>query len=137
MSFYFLYPKLGNQYVSTASYPVEASDWILENVDVENMKLYNDYNYGSYLLYRGIPVYIDSRCDLYTPEFNEGVDVFTEYLNISGLNTNYDTKFEERGITHVMVYSGSKLDLAIDNRTDDKYDLLYVDSNFKLYEIKK
>ena len=137
ISLYFLYPKLGDVYVSTASYPVEASDYILENLDVENMKLYNDYNYGSYLLYRGIPVYIDSRCDLYTPEFNEGVDIFTEYLDISALNTNYDSKFEKRGITHVMTYSGSKLSLAIDSRTDEKYDLIYVDSHFKLYEIKK
>ena len=48
-------------YVDTASYPVEASDWILSNLDVKNMKLYNEYNYGSYLLFRGIPVFIDSR----------------------------------------------------------------------------
>lgn len=34
------------------------------------MKIYNEYNYGSYLLFRGIPVFVDSRADLYTPQFN-------------------------------------------------------------------
>ena len=35
------------------------------------MKIYNEYNYGSYLLFRGIPVFIDSRCDLYTKEYTK------------------------------------------------------------------
>lgn len=37
------------------------------------MKLFNEYNYGSYLLYKGVPVFIDSRADLYAPEFNGNV----------------------------------------------------------------
>ena len=43
---------------------------MLQNLDVKNIKLFNEYNYGSYLLYKGIPVFIDSRADLYAPEFN-------------------------------------------------------------------
>ena len=37
---------------------------------MSSMRLFNEYNYGSYLLYEGIPVFIDSRADLYAPEFN-------------------------------------------------------------------
>ena len=91
-------PKRNNKFINTASYPVEAADWILENLDVENMRLYNEYNYGSYLLFRGIPVFIDSRADLYAPEFNgtkneegeyEGRDIFSYYMNISSIGTYY------------------------------------------------
>ena len=63
-------PTLREEFVDVSDYPVAAADWILENLDVENVKFYNEYNYGAYLLFRGIPVFIDSRCDLYTPEFN-------------------------------------------------------------------
>ena len=63
-------PKASDNFVNKNRYPVEASTWILENLDVKEIKLYNEYNYGSYLLYRGIPVFIDSRADLYAPEFN-------------------------------------------------------------------
>ena len=135
LSSYFIEPKLDDEFVSKSSYPVDACDYILENLDVKNMKIYNDYNYGSYLLYRGIPVYVDSRCDLYTPEFNEGVDIFTEYIDISGLNVDYTFKFEEHGITHVMVYANSKLSSAIEKRTDTKYKRIYSDAYFELYEI--
>lgn len=136
LSFYFYYPQAKNQYIDVISYPVEACDFILENLDVDNMKIYNDYNYGSYLLYRGIPVYIDSRCDLYTPEFNEGVDIFTEYINVSLLNSHYDSIFKSRGITHVMTYGGSKLSLVIKNSNDNRYNLIYDDAHFEIYEIK-
>ena len=70
VSFTFYKGKINNPYVSTSSYPVEACDYILENLDIENMRIFNEYNFGSYLLYRGIPVFIDSRADLYAPEFN-------------------------------------------------------------------
>src|SRR5699024_8643402 len=63
-------PKANDEFISSNVYPVEASKYIKENLDIENIRLYNEYNYGSYLLYEGIPVFIDSRADLYTPEFN-------------------------------------------------------------------
>ena len=68
------------------------------------MKLFNDYNYGSYLLFKGIPVFIDSRADLYSPEFNKGKDIFSDYLNISGLSNWYEDKFEEYGVTPWSAY---------------------------------
>ncbi|EKC57887.1 conserved hypothetical protein, membrane, partial [human gut metagenome] len=54
-------PKLNDKYVSTSTYPVEAAAWMKENLDLDNIKLFNEYNYGSYLLYQDIPVFIDSR----------------------------------------------------------------------------
>ena len=65
-----LYQKTNDKFIDQSSYPIKAADYILENLEIDKIKLYNEYNYGSYLLYRGIPVFIDSRADLYTPEFN-------------------------------------------------------------------
>ena len=31
---------------------------VLENIDLGTAKFYNEYNYGSYLLYKGVPVFI-------------------------------------------------------------------------------
>lgn len=131
--------NIRGDYVDTSSYPVEASDWILSNLDVENLKLYNEYNYGSYLLFRGIPVFIDSRCDLYTPEFNEnlendieGRDIFSDALNIPGVAVNYENKFEEYGVTHVMLYENSKLAMILED--DSNYNKLYEEGNFVIFE---
>ena len=129
--------KVDNSYVNSSSYPVEASDYILSeaekgNLDLDTMRLFNDYNYGSYLLFRGIPVFIDSRADLYSPEFNDGVKIFSDYLDISGISTWYETKFEEYKITHVMTYANSKLKMLLSR--DDNYKELYKDDHFVLYE---
>ena len=134
--------KIKSPIVSTSSYPVKACDYILENIDMENMRIFNEYNYGSYMLFRGIPVFIDSRADLYTPEFNgvkgedgkyKGQDIFSDYINISNISTYYETKFDKYDITHILIRKNSKLNMFL-SRDEEKYKELYSDDNFVLYE---
>lgn len=131
--------KLNEQYIYNSDYPIEACDWMLENLDVENMRIYNEYNYGSYLIFRGIPVFIDSRADLYAPEFNNkegyanaGEDIFSIALDIPALSEDYKKNFDKYGVTHVILYSNAKLALLLDE--DENYNLLYDDKAFKVYE---
>lgn len=144
LSFAIYKPKMKANYINASSYPVEASTWILENLDVQNIRLYNEYNYGSYLLFRGIPVFIDSRADLYAPEFNgtkneegkyEGRNIFSDYINISSIGTYYETKFEEYDITHVILVKKAKLNMFLSRNAD--YKELYSDDNFVIYERNK
>ena len=76
------------------------------------MKLFNEYNYGSYLLYKGVPVFIDSRADLYAPEFNgkraengeyDGRDIFTDFIKTSSMERYYEDTFEKYDITHIIL----------------------------------
>ncbi len=129
-------PKMDDKYVSESSYPILASEFILENLDIENIKLYNEYNYGSYLLFRGIPVFIDSRADLYSPEFNENITVFDDFMDLSNLSiSNIENKLDKYGITHLIMYKNAKLRKVIKNDTD-KYTLIYEDPCFCIYERK-
>lgn len=125
-------PKLDDKYVDESSYPVQACDYILENLDISNMRIYNEYNYGSYMLYMGIPVFIDSRADLYTPEFNSGCTVFDDFLNISNIGTYYENKFEEYNITHVICFKNAKLNMFLSRNYE--YKELYSDDRFVIYE---
>lgn len=130
-------PKMNDEYIPEDNYPVQAANFILEeaekgNIDLNAMKIFNDYNYGSYLLYRGIPVFIDSRADLYSPEFNDGCNIFSDYLDIANISTWYEDKFNEYGITHVITYKGAKLNLLLPK--DENYKELYSDDNFVVYE---
>lgn len=139
LSLYFLRQVRNDEFINDYSYPVAAADYILENLDVNNIKLYNEYNYGSYLIFRGIPVFIDSRADLYAPEFNkkgfedgEGKDIFSDYINISSIGTYYETKFEQYGITHLIMYKNAKLNMFISR--DENYNEIYSDDRFVIYE---
>lgn len=143
-SLHFVGEKKDNKFVDEKTYPVEASDYILENIDIENARFYNDYNFGSYLIYRGIPVFIDSRADLYAPEFNtqtgnpeDGKDIFMDFMNVSSIATYYEKLFDDYNMTNIITYKNSKLAMLINNRNDDKYKELYSDKYFIIYQINK
>ena len=119
--------------VSEKAYPIEATEYIKENLDVENIKLFNEYNFGSYLLFKDIPVFIDSRADVYDPKFNGWEDdIFRDFINLSGASNNYEEKFEHYGITHLLIYKDSTLDKVL--RLDTDYSELYSDEKFIIYE---
>ena len=134
-------PKLDDQFVSTSTYPVDAAQFIKDNLDLSSIRLFNEYNYGSYLIFEGIPVFIDSRADLYAPEFNgvkgedgeyEGRDIFSDYISTSNIAKYYENTFEKYDITHVILSKNSKLNMLISS--DSNYEQLYTDSHFVIYE---
>lgn len=127
-------PKVNSKFIDETAYPVEASKYIKENLDLENIRLYNEYNYGSYLLFEGIPVFIDSRADLYTPEFNgdKNKDVFSDFIRASALSVHYETIFDKYDITHLILANNTKMDLFISK--DENYNEIYKDDYFIIYE---
>ena len=46
ISYYVYIPNQNQPYVDTSSYPVEAAKWIKENLDYQNIRMFNEYNYG-------------------------------------------------------------------------------------------
>lgn len=126
--------KMNSPYVVESNYPVQASEWILDNIDLSTARLYNEYNYGSYLLFKGIPVFIDSRADLYAPEFNGKNDIFTDFLDISGLNImDVQHKLNEYNFTHLLFKKNSRLGIYIKLKPD-QYKEIYKDDYFIIYE---
>ena len=128
-------PRLEDKFVSEKSYPVVACDYILENIDLSTARFYNEYNYGSYMLFRGIPVFIDSRADLYAPEFSgKDEDIFSDFINTSSISKYYEDTFEKYNITHVILGKKSKTNMLINKSHDENYKEIYSDDNFVIYE---
>ncbi len=135
LSCHFYEPKENDTYIDETAYPVQACDYILENIDLGTAKFYNEYNYGSYMIYRGIPVFIDSRADLYAPEFSgKKEDIFMDFIDTSSIGTFYEDTFEKYGITHVITYKNSKMNMIIKKTKDPNYKELYEDKYFTIYE---
>ena len=120
------------EFVDESSYPVSASEFIINNLDYENARIYNQYDFGSYLLFKKIPVYIDSRADLYLKEFNKDCLVFEDYFDAKN-NNNYRSVFNKYDITHVLLRNNTSLYRTISNR--ENYKILYQDDYFTLYEL--
>ena len=142
LSLYFVQPKIKASYIDEKTYPVEMSDFILQyfeenNIDIKSVRLYNEYNYGSYLLYRGIPVFIDSRCDLYAPEYNGGRDIFMDFMKSSNLDIWFEDIFDKYKINYVILYKNSKMNMIIQDSHLEGYELLHKDDNFVFYKLNK
>ena len=136
LSIDYINKKKNTPYINEETYPVQAADWILNNLDIKNMKLYNEYNFGSYLLYKGIPVFIDSRADVYDPQFNKNEnDIFGDFIGTANISRYYGTTFEKYGITHLLITKNSKVAMLIRKADSEKYKELYSDDNFIIYEI--
>ena len=122
-----------DKYISESTYPVQACDFILNNIDLKSARFFNEYNYGSYMLYRNIPVFIDSRADLYAPEFSgKDEDIFSDFLDISNFGMDYEDGFEKYGITHIILYQDAKLNNSL--KLDNNYRQIYSDKHFVIYE---
>ena len=136
LGYYLGKDKFNDKYVDETAYPVAACDYILENIDLGTARFYNEYNYGSYMLFRGIPVFIDSRADLYSPEFNgmPAKDIFMDFIDTSNIGLFYEDIFEKYDITHVITYENSKMNMIITKTNDTNYKELYKDDYFVIYE---
>ena len=81
-------------------------------------------------------MFIDSRADLYSPEFNKDVKVFDDFLDLSSVSLkNIENKLDYYGITHLIMGKNAKLRTFI-KQNKDKYTLLYEDDHFCIYERK-
>lgn len=129
-----------SNYVSEELYPVQAAEWLNSYIEENNISkdefhLYNEYNFGSYLLFKGIPVFIDSRAEPYSPEFNSGVTVFDDYMDMLSYEITYMDLFEEYDVNYAILYQDSLENAYM--KEDENCIELYSDDNFVIYEYKK
>jgi len=91
----------------------------------EVKRLYNSYEYGGYLIYQGIPVFIDGRADLYS-SYN-----FQDAYHLSVLEGNFPKMLESYHFDYLLV---SKLfPLATYLADDPNYQVVIEDSECALF----
>ena len=122
--------NIKNNYVDEKIYPVEGVKYLKDNYDVKKIRIFNEYNFGSYLLFKDIPVFIDSRADLYCKEFSGlSYDIFDDFMDI---NKGDIDKLNNYNIDIVFIYSGKVLDNTLKSNYD--YREVYRDNYFVIYE---
>ena len=117
------------QFIDANTYPVAMVDYMKKNLDLDKVKLYNEYDFGSYLIYQDIKVFVDSRSDLYTKPFNHQTDIFDESMKIT---EKYGRVFQKYGITHILIYKDTDLNQIL--ASSSNYKLLHKEGRFMLYE---
>ena len=119
-------------YVNSADMPINATNYILANIDLEEMRIFNHFNFGSYLEEKGIKVFLDSRSEMYTEEFNPGVTILKDWRSATTGEENYKKLFNEYKITHALLYNDELINQYISE--DEEWTRIYQDDRFSLYE---
>ena len=118
-------------YVDEKMYPTKASDYIVKNLDLKDLRLYNDFDTGAYLEFKGIKVFVDSRSEIYCKEFNNTA-ILVDWYNVNRLKANYKSIFNKYDFNYVLLYQTELLNNYVSS--DEDYKVIYMDQYFVLYE---
>lgn len=105
-------------------FPVEAVDY-LERSGLGDQKGYNSYNWGGYLIWRGIPVFVDGRADVYGDEF------LHHYRLTFDLTSSWQEPLDEFDVDYVLIESSNSLSTLL--TVSDQWRRAYGDDVATIY----
>ena len=123
--------RIREEYLNESDYPVNVVNYMQENIDISNLKIFNHFNIGSYLEYSDIPAFIDSRSEIFCKEFSD-TQILQDWLDASKGGKNYQTIFDKYDINYVLLYNAELINIYIND--DPNYEILYQDNTFCLYK---
>ena len=92
----------GNSDEIADHYPVAAVDY-LKNSDLAEQRGFNTYNWGGYLIWRDIPVFVDGRADVYGDEF------LHYYRRTFDLTSRWRQPLDEFEVDYIIIEQSSPL----------------------------
>ena len=106
-------------------------DFLKEHYD-ENIVLYTDLDYGSYVEYLGFHSYFDTRAEVFMKKANKKQDIFLEMVNIETNCINYQNFIEKYNFTHMIVNKDSCLYYYLNA---DNTKIIFKDKEYVIFEL--
>jgi hypothetical protein len=91
-----------NEAAIVARYPVAAVDYLAAS-GLDEARGYNSYNWGGYLIWRGVPVFVDGRADVYGDPF------LLYYRRTFDVLPGWQEPLDEYNVDYVLMEAGSPL----------------------------
>ncbi|MCM8776186.1 MAG: hypothetical protein NC930_07565 [Candidatus Omnitrophica bacterium] len=86
----------GNSQMVKKRFPVAACDFLEKN-GLGHRRGYHEYHWGGYLIFRGFPVFVDGRADVYGDSF------LSRYLAVYRLKEDWNQILEEFQIDYILM----------------------------------
>jgi hypothetical protein len=115
---------VANETAVAERYPVAAVDF-LETEGLADAPGYNSYNWGGYLIWRGLPVFVDGRADVY------GDDFLFYYLQTFEVRANWRQPLDEHEVVYVLIEPGSPLTAVL--TLDEQWHSVYQDEIAQIF----
>jgi hypothetical protein len=110
--------------------PIVATDWLKQHPDLPD-PLFNDYVYGSYLIYAipERPVWIDTRFYPYPEE------QWDDYLSISNAEPGWSEQLSQKQIGTLMLDNLSQKNLIIELNDSSQYCEVFRDEDSSIFSL--
>jgi hypothetical protein len=115
---------LENQDVEARTLPLEALAY-MDQSGLAEKRMYNTYNWGGYLIWRGYEVYIDGRADVYLDEFMD------EYNLAYQLRGDWRRPLERFDVDYILIESGASFETLLD--VSDEWTRAYRDDRAVIF----
>jgi hypothetical protein len=97
----------GNWKTIGETYPVAAVDY-LETAGLDGSRGFNEYAWGGYLIWRGLPVFVDGRADVYGDEF------LYDYMETYAARPGWRAPLERFDVEYALLQKGSTLAVLLE-----------------------
>lgn len=114
----------GNDTAVAGRYPVAAVDY-LEASGLAAERGYNSYNWGGYLIWRGLPVFVDGRADVYGDPF------LFAYRDAFDVRENWRQPLDAYDVTYVLMEKESPLGVVL--AASGEWELAYEDDLAQIF----
>jgi hypothetical protein len=115
---------LKNRDVEVRRYPLAAIEYI-ETSGLAQKRMYNTYNWGGYLLWRGYKVFIDGRADVYLDEFMD------EYVLAYQLRGDWRRPLVKYDVDYILIESGASFESLLE--ASDEWTRAYRDDQAVIF----
>lgn len=117
--------KINNNEAAIANrYPVAAVDY-LEESGLVQARGYNSYNWGGYLIWRGVPVFVDGRADVYGDPF------LLFYRQTFEVQPTWQEPLNQYNVDYVLMERGTPLTAVL--ATSPEWTLTYQDDIAQIF----
>lgn len=104
----------------------------LDKYASKDVKLYADYNNGSYFEYSGYHPYMDSRAEIFIKKNNGKEDIFDEACKVKKGTINYKKFLQKYDFDYIIVEDDDSLYYSL--KKDESYQVVLKEKNKKLYK---
>lgn len=108
----------------------------LDKEDSSNIVLYNTFNTGGYLEFRGYTTYIDARADSFIIEANHDFDYLTEYNDVNNAKIYYKDFINKYHFNYFVLEKGNSKYMISSLSHDDDYEMIFENDNYTLFKTK-
>ena len=110
----------------------EPIDYLEKNFDTGKMRLYINFDDGSYAVYKEIKVNIDPRAEVYLKKNNHKSDIYNEYNSLSSNKMSYKKYLDKYKFTHLLVEKNDPLYKKL-RKDSCNYTLIKKFKNYDVY----